>query len=645
MQPWSLAVTAAFVLVIVVWFILNLIRLSRHRLKVLARLQKIESILQPYTRETIATDLEDVSTKFLEIHGFGDAWREFKECLTTQGDHVHNAVNPREFLNEHELLFKDVDREIWRSGPQSLTGLGILGTFVGLMIGLFRLNLGNADDLVEATTQMIGGIWIAFATSAVGILLSLVLRSVGNTADHQLRMQYNKIIDRIDYLFIRHTPEMYLRSIEDFNRRQLERTDELVQTSKSLANDLAEALVDPLTESFNSAMDENLKPAIEGLKESMDAMADKLAGMNQDALEQMVAKFAVAMEGAAGAQRERLAESLAEAADTIGNSANVMNTILEQMNQTREKFEEGAILNEEATAEARSRLEDASNFQLELMGQLRQVGNQLGERFTDLEAHNERQVAAAATLSTSMDEVTSAVDRANEVAVTLSSAMEQAEVKARSILDTIGRQEHLAEEFSEIMTSVRTTMSQFDQQATLLADAARDFQGVMDDLGDFAEKAESLLENSKLATDSIIQANADTADRVAAVQKMMEDASNVVHKGADINAKLSQTITEQGQVIENFNQAVQKAADLWNTHAEGFEELDEAIKNGIRDFTERVNNAITENLVNYDREMSRVAGSLRSSIDQLEGAFAGLLDGLDKNGRGITDANEPIGRE
>jgi len=633
MQPWSLAVTSAFVLVIVTWFILNLIRLHQHHRRVLVRLKKVESILEPYSRETIAADIDEISSKFLEIHGFGDAWREFKECLTIRGDLVQNAVNPREFLNEHELLFKNVDREIWRSGPQSLTGLGILGTFVGLMIGLFRLNLDNADDLVEATTQMIGGIWIAFATSAVGICLSIVLGSVGNKADHQLRMQYNRIIDRIDYLFIRHTPEMYLRSIENLNRRQLERTDELVQTSKSLANDLAEALVDPLTESFNSAMDENLKPAIDGLKDSIDAMADKLAGMNQDALEQMVAKFTIAMEGAAGEQRERLAESLAGAADTIGNSANMMNTILEQMNLTREKFEEGAILNEEATAEARSRLEEAATFQQELMGQLREVGNQLGERLTDLEAHNERQVAAASTLSTSIDEVTSAVGRANEVAVTLSAAMEQAEAKAQTILVTIGQQEHLAEEFNNIITSVRTTMSQFDQQAALLADAARDFQGVMDDLGDFGEDAESILEKSKLATESIIQANADTAGRVTALRQTIENASKVFQQGTYINENLSRTITEQRQVIDTFNQAVQQAASLWNTHSEGFTELDGAIREGIQRFTEDVNGALATNLRTYDEAMSSISGNLYGSVNELQAVMENLIDSINRNGQ------------
>jgi hypothetical protein len=55
--------------------------------------------------------------------------------------------------------------------PVTLQTLGLLGTVVGLLMGLHGIS-GNTDDLEAIIWQLLGGLSTAFYTTAVGIILA-----------------------------------------------------------------------------------------------------------------------------------------------------------------------------------------------------------------------------------------------------------------------------------------------------------------------------------------------------------------------------------------------------------------------------------------------------------------------------------------
>lgn len=58
--------------------------------------------------------------------------------------------------------------------PGTLTGLGILGTFYGLIRGLGGIHFSSVDVVVDSITSLVSGIDTAFYTSIAGVGLSLV---------------------------------------------------------------------------------------------------------------------------------------------------------------------------------------------------------------------------------------------------------------------------------------------------------------------------------------------------------------------------------------------------------------------------------------------------------------------------------------
>lgn len=62
--------------------------------------------------------------------------------------------------------------------PGTMTGLGILGTFVGLVLGVGGFDTSTTDAVMVSITHLLGGMSTAFLTSIVGVLLSLAFSHI-----------------------------------------------------------------------------------------------------------------------------------------------------------------------------------------------------------------------------------------------------------------------------------------------------------------------------------------------------------------------------------------------------------------------------------------------------------------------------------
>ncbi|MCD6162089.1 MAG: MotA/TolQ/ExbB proton channel family protein, partial [candidate division Zixibacteria bacterium] len=59
--------------------------------------------------------------------------------------------------------------------PTILTSIGILGTFMGIFIGLWNFNVNAVQ---ESIPQLLEGLKIAFMTSIVGIFSALIIKYI-----------------------------------------------------------------------------------------------------------------------------------------------------------------------------------------------------------------------------------------------------------------------------------------------------------------------------------------------------------------------------------------------------------------------------------------------------------------------------------
>src|SRR5690606_19842245 len=78
------------------------------------------------------------------------------------------------FLLALVVIYKDTHPRYQQFAPGLLTTLGILGTFVGISIGLANF---DANDIDGSIPPLLDGLKTAFITSIVGIALSIFTRA------------------------------------------------------------------------------------------------------------------------------------------------------------------------------------------------------------------------------------------------------------------------------------------------------------------------------------------------------------------------------------------------------------------------------------------------------------------------------------
>ncbi|MCR5100386.1 MAG: hypothetical protein K6B41_03420 [Butyrivibrio sp.] len=118
----------------------------------------------------------------------------YKYCLRLEKFHVRNTYKKgtdiEEYINED--LIDEVGMNFYNSGVSgALTGLGILGTFLGLSIGLGSFSGNDIFTISDNVGPLLSGMKVAFHTSVYGIFFSLIFNVIyrGMMADAYSKLE------------------------------------------------------------------------------------------------------------------------------------------------------------------------------------------------------------------------------------------------------------------------------------------------------------------------------------------------------------------------------------------------------------------------------------------------------------------------
>lgn len=104
-----------------------------------------------------------------------DAFTKYQLCMkkfyTKRG--FKNICDIEDYINE-DLIDKIGKNHFNSNLPGTLTGLGILGTFLGLSMGLATFNGADVLAISDSMAPLMEGMKVAFHTSIYGIFLSIV---------------------------------------------------------------------------------------------------------------------------------------------------------------------------------------------------------------------------------------------------------------------------------------------------------------------------------------------------------------------------------------------------------------------------------------------------------------------------------------
>lgn len=435
------------------------------------------------TRDALAfaDQFDRISEKLRKNKLIGSAYWEFAETTVRSDGIVHNTIRPQTFINFGEVRERLFGLKMMHAIPGYFVGLGLLLTFIGLVIALNAAVSGfeesqqanrDASQMTAALRELLQAATFKFSTSIAGLGASLAL-SV-------LFRAYQIWIDEAFYHFC-----LALEARMSFHPSQRL----AIETRDILAaqrDELKEINGDRFFARFGESMTPGLQAAIEPLAESLKLALDRVEQSSQGRIEEMLERFLERLNAGAGAELSGVADRLRDAREGLagiqgilagtgseftgqlsGASAQLQN-VVEQASRTAEAFGRVATDVETATRPLLSHGEQVAKSTETIATAVGSAVAVLGETGAATKAVTQALEAHFGTLETTWKAYDERFSRVDE---------------------DFGRAaERFHEEVNRHQEAIRTFVAKIDEHtASILAKLSGSMAGLHEDVGDLTE--------------------------------------------------------------------------------------------------------------------------------------------------------------
>jgi len=263
--------------------------------------------------------------------------------------------------------------------PGILTGLGVLGTFVGLQLGIGSLDLSAAGlkKLETSIVPLIQGCAVAFSTSVWGVVCSLLLSGWEKALEWFSMRNIRRLQNRVDEIFRRYVPEEAMAELERSSRESANLLqglavaigDEMQKAIGRLGAEVKEAVSNataegqgPLMEKSAELLSHALTSELAKLKEQIGSMSEGFKGASTG-LVQSVKDFQPTITTLAAAVGDSQ-KAVADAVGKLNSHEAVMKELAEAAVNVRQAAEAFSDMRETLTTSS-TRNEEAAKAQLE----------------------------------------------------------------------------------------------------------------------------------------------------------------------------------------------------------------------------------------------------------------------------------------
>jgi len=457
-------------------------------------------------------DIDAIAREIFSQGALAHLWREYRQTL-----HGIDIVDPaaktkitawratamaEAFFTEQALVDIPLKTDFYKHLPGILTGLGIIGTFAGLIVGLTHFEVSSHADTVRASLRdLIQGVGHAFKISAAAIALAMLFTWIEKSLLAARYRQVARLVQRIDSLFESGVGEEYLarlvhasetnarqseqfgrqivgelrQALEEMGKRQQEAfAKQQAQLANTVAQAVAQALKEPMgrvagaVEQSGNTQGEVLGRSLESALGRFNEHLDATFGQRQDGLESLLTQTAMGLQQAV-AELRRVAAQLENAGrGTVETAANRLANAGAGIDQASVTF--ACATQDMLTASAA--LASAANAAAEIMRDHRDAR----DRFADMLADLRETVTVSRREAALTGEI---VSRLEAAAATLGQAEHQAETYLHGVSQV------LAEAHAAFARNVEHTLQQGNAQFQReLATAIDILRGAMEELGD-----------------------------------------------------------------------------------------------------------------------------------------------------------------
>lgn len=351
------------------WYFINYRKLNADLLLAIEILEKYRNAGDEEDEDGSAQGslkYEELNTE-MKTTAVQGVWEAFEKTIVKSGDsqagyEAFLTQNPREYFSASELKKsleekRFVSLTIVRNMSGIFTGLGILGTFIGLTMGLGNLNLSTIEHMQAGIAALLQGTVTAFNTSVWGLILALTFNFVNGWFDRDLNACSAAIVSSIIVMFREKSVEEILMEQKNVMVEQASQLRNLNEFFAVNFEDMLFKLGDRIEQSLPISMADVMDDKMSPLFANLDRSIGKLASCAGDTLSEAISQ-------SAGAEIEKLTKTLSEAQDKLQNSLSGIEKVMEEAGIAADKFKVSSEPVEQATMSLKTQaeqLEDVTN--------------------------------------------------------------------------------------------------------------------------------------------------------------------------------------------------------------------------------------------------------------------------------------------
>lgn len=531
----------------------------------------------------ITKDLKGITETFSEAEAQGtqgnEAYLSLMESMhftypETEGDWMRLQeswkssdgmdCDVEDYIFESELL-ESCNYNVCTQVAGILTALGILGTFLGLVLGLRSFDFSNADQMTSSVEALVGGLNVAFYTSIYGVTLSILYNIIFRRITTGLTQELNHFYDAFNSAL---EPVSQKAMVERMDSRQAE--------NNALMQDIKALLDERLGERLGHQMAETLTPVFDRIIQSLDSMMLDFHKEQANSLEKIVDAFVDRMGGALNSHVKALGESV----DELSQAQKAMSVELQRLiKQIVKTSKDTSQINEHAGII----LEQLSGY-IPLLTQTSQDSAKVIENMVKWS-----------------EDIQKMTD-------TQHLAMEKMTVEQNDLLKVMaeheGNLDQTCEEISANQQQLSESLTEFTKAAQIIAEREEDplqLDGIKDMLSGYMTTMQKLQQESAQNIENIqsagikemltyvsAQTEANAKESQAVQQKLTEELQKLAKTQEDIvflNAKIANTLsslTGTGKIQlpskglqqdeEKWSKVLNEKMDAWIREQKAFQE-------------------------------------------------------------------------
>lgn len=346
-------IVLALVAVLAVWFALRYLLPALWIRFVIGRLaSRIERLRK---KQGSSVEPEDVAALMRRSHRLRHLWSEYADTLHAQyqiidGERRRVAVRatiPAEvFFNTQVLVDTPLRTEFFKHLPGILTGIGIIGTFYGLVKGLAQFNVQlEPEHLQDSISHLMDAVKEAFVASGAAIFVAMLITGVEKFLLSGCYRVAERIAQGIDALYAAGAGEEYLarlvHSAEESAVQTRHLKDSLVDDLRHLLTELTERQIEAgrqhgqvMAGSVGGAIRESLQEPIHALTAAVGKATNEAGEASQKILGDLLAAFMEKLDGTVGGQMQELQQLMAGTTGAIDGMQRNFADLLARMEQT-----------------------------------------------------------------------------------------------------------------------------------------------------------------------------------------------------------------------------------------------------------------------------------------------------------------------